>query len=47
MYILNHIFFVDVGEISSNYRSLRQYMGAIMPIFETIYCRCRENMSGC
>jgi hypothetical protein len=34
MYILNHIFFVDVGEISSNYRSLRQYMGAIMPIFE-------------
>jgi hypothetical protein len=33
MYILNHIFFVDVGEISSNYRSLRQYTGAIMTIF--------------
>jgi hypothetical protein len=28
--VFNHIFFVDVGDIGSNYRGQRQYIGGII-----------------
>lgn len=29
--VFNHIFFVDIGDIGSNYRDQRQYIGGIIP----------------